>query len=134
MIQELILPKTALASMKRHVQRLSPLEACGLLAGRGQRIELVIGVRNLARSPSRYLMSPIGQLRAFSRIEQSQMELLSIYHSHPKGPSHPSPTDIQEAMYPVVYIIWSPQAGKWQADGFWIESGQFSVVTLQISP
>lgn len=131
-MRELILPRTAWQAMHRHVRRRAPLEACGLLAGRDGRVEVVIGVRNAARSPVRYLMEPRAQWSAFNKIEQLGLELLGIYHSHPNGPQRPSPTDIQESHYAVVQIIWFTQAGNWQADGFWIEAGQVNEVTLQI--
>lgn len=132
MTHELILPRTTWLAMRRHVRRRAPFEACGLLAGNDGRVELVLGVRNAARSPLRYLMNPRDQWRAFCKIEQLGMELLGIYHSHPNGPHRPSPTDIQESWYSVVQIIWSPQAGNWQAGGFWIEAGHVSEVPLKI--
>ncbi len=132
-MHELILPRKTWQAMRRHVQRRAPLEACGLLAGKDGRVEMVIGVRNAARSAVRYLMEPRAQWRAFNRIEQMGLDLLGIYHSHPNGPHWPSPTDIQEACYAVVQILWFPQAGKWQAGGFWIEAGQVSEVTLQMA-
>lgn len=132
MMRELILPHSAWQAMRRHVRRRVPLEACGLLAGKAGQVEMVIGVTNAARSPVRYRMEPHAQWRAFNKIEQMGMELLAIYHSHPKGPPHPSPTDIQEASYAVVHIIWFPRAENWQADGFWIEAGQVSQVSLQM--
>jgi proteasome lid subunit RPN8/RPN11 len=132
MMEKLILPRTAWQSMRRHVSRRVPLEACGLVAGKDGRVELVIGVRNAARSPVRFLMEPRAQWRAFNRIEQLGLELLGIYHSHPNGPPHPSPTDINEARYTVVQIIWFMESEKWQAAGFWIEAGQVSAVTLQM--
>jgi len=95
-------------------------------------VELVIGVRNAAKSPVRYLMEPRAQWRAFNKIDQLNMELLGIYHSHPNGPQQPSETDIQEACYAVIQIIWFPQDEIWQAGGFWIEDGQVSIVTLQM--
>ncbi len=132
-MRELFLPRTTWQTMRRHVRRRAPLEACGLLAGKEGRVDVVIGVHNMARSPVRFLMEPRAQWRAFNKIEQLGMDLLGIYHSHPNGPQVPSPTDIQEACYAVVQIIWFPQAGKWQAGGFWIEAGQVSVVTLQMA-
>lgn len=132
MIRELILPRSVLQAMHRHVQRRAPLEACGLLAGRDGRVEVGIGVRNAARSPVRYRMEGRDQWRAFNKIEQLGLELIAIYHSHPNGPPRPSPTDIQEASYAVVQIIWFPQSGNWQAGGFWIEAGQVNDVTLQM--
>lgn len=131
-MHELIVPHTAWQAMRRHIQRRTPLEACGLLAGRDGRVEVVIGVRNAARSPVRYLMEPHAQWRAFNKIEQLGLDLLGIYHSHPNGPQQPSPTDIQEASYAVVKIIWFHHDGKWRAGGFWIEAGQVSDVTLQL--
>lgn len=133
-MRSLLLPRAAMTSMRRHVRRRAPLEACGLLAGRNGRVELVVGVRNAARSPVRYLMDPRGQWHALEKFEQLGMELLGIYHSHPNGPAQPSPTDITEALYEVVQVIWWRQGETWQADGFWIEAGQVSQVKLVIGP
>ena len=134
MTRNLVVPRAALAAMRRHVRRRAPLEACGLLAGRNGRVELVMGVRNTARSPVRYMMDPRQQWQAFEKIEQLGLELLGIYHSHPNGPSRPSSTDIKEALYKVVQIIWWRQGEPWQVDGFWITDGKVSKVTLQIDP
>jgi len=110
-----------------------PLESCGLLAGIGEDVQQVIPVPNALKSAIRYRFDPYAQLAAFDQIEKDGLELLAIYHSHPKGPPHPSPTDIAEAFYPVAYVIWSPQDREWQARGYWIENGTFSAVSLQIS-
>jgi proteasome lid subunit RPN8/RPN11 len=117
-------------AMHRQVRRLAPLEACGLLAGKNNRVEMRIGVRNADQSPVRFHMDPQDQWRAFQRMETAGLELLGIYHSHPNGPDRPSPTDIAEAMYPVVQIIWYRQEGRWQARGFRIESGKVREVEL----
>jgi len=133
MTKVLNLPRTTWQAMRRHVRRNAPLEACGLLAGRDGRVELVMGIPNSARSPVRYRMEPRAQWRAFNKIEQAGLELLGIYHSHPDGPESPSATDIQEACYAVVQIIWFTRNESWQACGFWIEAGQVAEVTLQIN-
>lgn len=119
-------------AMRDQVAADVPLESCGLLAGAGEAVQKVIPVPNALQSASRYRFSPSEQLQAFEEIEREGMEMLAIYHSHPKGPVHPSPTDIAEAFYPVVYIIWSPLESGWQARGFWIENGLFSEVPLEI--
>jgi proteasome lid subunit RPN8/RPN11 len=139
MSDRLILSRSHWQAMRRHVARRAPLEACGLLAGRrspkgkGDRVETTRGVPNAARSPVRFRMAPRAQWHAFQRIEAAGLELVGIYHSHPKGPDHPSPTDMAEAMYPVVQLIWYRTGGKWQARGFRIADGKFSEVILQIS-
>ncbi len=116
-----------------YVRRHAPQEACGLLAGKGDQAEKVIFVRNQAQSPTRFVMDPREQLNAFNWIERNGLELLGIFHSHPAGPETVSLTDIAEAAYDVVYVIWSPVQGHWQARGFWIKSGQANEVSLQIT-
>lgn len=120
-------------SMHRHVAAQSPLEACGLLAGKNGLVQAVFAVKNAAGSPVRFRMDPRAQLRAFDQIEAAGQEIVAIFHSHPKGRSVPSPTDIREASYPVVHIIWSPVGRRnWQARGFWIEDGHAAEVPLNL--
>ena len=134
MKDSLVLTQAHWRAMRRHVARHAPEEACGLLAGNGARVELVIGVPNSLRSPVRFRMEPRAQWRAFQRLEAKGLELIGIYHSHPNGPDHPSPTDIAENMYPVVSIIWYLAGDAWAARGFWIESGKLSEVALEVTP
>ena len=118
--------------MRRYVISQAPLEGCGLLAGRNRVVEDVLPVKNAEGSPVRFRMEPKAQLRAFEQIEIAGQEILAIFHSHPKGSSTPSPTDIREAAYEVVHIIWSPVGRRWQARGFWIEAGKAVEVALNV--
>lgn len=118
--------------MLHYVHRHIPLEACGLLAGTDNQVEKVIGVRNQAQSPVRFVMDPYEQLKAFDWIESNGLDLLGIFHSHPAGPETASATDIVEAAYEVIHLIWSRMEDRWQARGFWIENGEASEVTLRI--
>lgn len=110
----------------------APLESCGLLAGKNDRVETVILVRNQAQSPARFVMDPYEQLKAFDWIESNRLDLLGIFHSHPTGPETTSATDIAEAAYEVVQLIWSRNQNRWQVRGFWIENGRATEVPLQI--
>jgi len=107
-----------------------PLEACGLLAGAADVVREVLPVANQIQSPARFRMDPMEQLRAFDWIESHGLELLGIFHSHPAGPDRPSTTDIAEAAYRVVQVIWSRAQGVWEANGYWIEDGRISDVEL----
>ena len=118
--------------MLEHVSQHAPLEACGLLAGRDARVEKVIPVRNQAKSPVRFVMDPYEQLQAFEWIDLHSLELLGIFHSHPVGPETVSVTDIREAAYEVVHLIWSRNGDAWNVRGFWIEQGQVQEVTLSL--
>lgn len=118
--------------MAAHVSQESPLEACGILAGTRDRVQMTILVANAAKSPVRFRMDAQEQWQAFVQMEAAGLEMLAIFHSHPNGPAVPSPTDVAEAAYPVVNIIWSPSREGWQGRGFWIEAGQVSEVTLVV--
>jgi [CysO sulfur-carrier protein]-S-L-cysteine hydrolase len=128
----LILKRAYLFAMQRHINFESPLEACGLLGGKDGIVEVVLPVKNAAESRVRFQMDPKAQLRAMQRIESEGLEIVAIFHSHPKGPSVPSPTDIAEASYDVVNIIWSKVGRRWQARGFWIEDGHAAEVPLTV--
>jgi proteasome lid subunit RPN8/RPN11 len=117
--------------MLAHVVYCSPEEACGLLAGAGETVRAIFPVTNRAHSPSRFEMDPKEQLKVFNLIEESQLTLLGIYHSHPTGPAYPSETDITSFLYPgVAYIIWSYIGETWNVQGFAIEAGSYIQILL----
>ena len=132
MKQGLNLSKNHWQEMLDHVVENTPLEACGLLAGKNDRVENVILIRNQAQSPVRFVIDPYEQLQAFDWIDAHGLELLGIFHSHPAGPEVASVTDIAEAAYEVVHVIWAQSQNGWKARGFWIENGIATEVALQI--
>ena len=132
MITNLTLSTALLNEMIMYVDRHAPLEACGVLAGKMDRAEKMIGVLNQAQSRVRFEMDPYEQLHAFDWIDANGFELVAIFHSHPAGPETVSPTDILEAAYEVVHIVLSRPETQWQARGFWIENGAATEVVLQI--
>ena len=118
--------------MRAHVQAQSPLEACGLLAGKNNWVEKVLLIENQAGSRVRFRMNPKEQLDAFHWIESNQLDLIGIFHSHPAGPETVSAADLEEAAYAVPQIVWSRLNGKWIARGFWIEDKQVSEVAIKV--
>lgn len=139
MIGPLRLKQAHVEEMRHHIEACLPNEACGLLAGTGNTVDRVLMISNQMQSPSRFRMDAREQLRGFHTIEEAGLELIGIFHSHPADMqsradrmSEPSDTDIREAAYPVVQVIWFRQQGLWDARGFWIEDGQVRAVPLQI--
>ncbi len=130
MAQSLRLRQEHWQAMENHVRAELPMEACGLLAGRNDRVEKVFLMRNAAQSPVRYRLDGSEQLRIFETIENAGLELVGIFHSHPQGPLFPSSIDVREAAYPVVYVIWAPVQEGWTARGFRIEAEQVTEVQL----
>ena len=131
-MKPLTLTKEQLQQMITHVDRLAPLEACGLLAGLNSKVDSVIGVTNQAQSEVRFVMEPTEQLKAFEWIDSNGLELVGIFHSHPSGPETVSPTDIAEAAYKVVYVILARVNDVWQARGFWIEDGNLNSLSYNM--
>lgn len=119
--------------MREQVTAEAPLEACGLLAGRGERVDQVFLMQNAARSEVRFRLDPLEQLDAFNAIDDRGLEIVGIYHSHPQGPSTPSPTDVAESVYPVINLIWSQGQQGWEARGFWIEDGSLLEVPVELA-
>jgi proteasome lid subunit RPN8/RPN11 len=79
-------------------------------------------------------MDPYEQLQAFEWIDSQELELIGIFHSHPAGPETVSATDIREAAYEVVHLIWSHAGGgaAWKVRGFWIQDGKAQEVDLLV--
>ena len=133
MLPQLVLSKKHWDEMRGYVEQHMPQESCGLLAGKGHHVEKVLFVQNQAQSAVRYVMDPYEQLEAFEWIDAQGLELLGIFHSHPTGPETASATDIAEAAYEVVNVIWSCTDGKWSARGFWLADGQAINIPLVLS-
>lgn len=133
MLSQLTITRKQWDEMLKHVEQNAPLEACGLLAGKNDRVEHVILVRNQAESPVRFVMDPYEQLAAFEWIDSNGLDLVGIFHSHPAGPATASPTDIAEAAYEAVSVIWSRPQGSWTARGFWLADGQAINIPLVLS-
>ena len=105
---KLTIPTSIYGEMVEHCRKGLPNEACGFLAGRDQKAEKIYKLTNAARSPVYYRPADKEMLAAMNDIEDNEMELVAIFHSHVASPAYPSPTDIREAHYPdSVYIVVS---------------------------
>ncbi len=105
--------------MHDHVASHLPFEACGLLGGNGPRIRLALPVVNLTLSPHRFRMDPEDLIRGLYRLEDEELDLIGIYHSHPHGPPRPSLADLEEMANLVsLHLIWHRSAGRWTCRGF----------------
>jgi proteasome lid subunit RPN8/RPN11 len=84
----------------------APNECCGIIGARDGVAVTVFPVRNAAASPLRYEMDPKDQLKVFEALDEAELDVGAIYHSHTRSDPHPSQTDINLAFYPdAVYVI-----------------------------
>lgn len=94
--------------------RLNPdLEVCGLLSGRdGEIIEIFPSANASDKPETSYEIGPRELFASMRNLRRDKLELMGIYHSHPKTPNEPSAIDISKAFYPdVAYFIASPREG-----------------------
>ncbi len=111
-----------------------PLEACGIMAGRTDRVHRLYPVSNIRKSPTAYEMDPSEQLAAMVDLEEHGWKLLAIYHSHPHGPQVPSSADVAQAYYPeAAYLIVSLiDRRQPHVRAFMIMAGQVSEIPFKI--
>lgn len=136
-ISELILSNADFQMMRAEAERLAPEEACGLLLGAVQGEKSIasrtIPITNSLHSASAYFMPADELLPVFFAMEEENLELVGIYHSHPEGPARPSVTDIAKAYYPeAVQLIWSMEATGWICKGYMIQNGRVESVHIKI--
>ncbi len=99
------IPRAIYERMIEHAKKESPLECCGLLSGKGKTVQKVFEIPNAEKSPTRYTMSPLDQLKAFDEIEKESLEMVAVYHSHPRTIPFPSETDVKLAFYPEISSV-----------------------------
>ncbi|MBX5465745.1 MAG: M67 family metallopeptidase [Clostridia bacterium] len=120
--------------MLEHARRELPLEACGLVGGRDARALLFLPAANRLASPTAYSIDPEELLWLFQRLEREGLELVGLFHSHPRGRAYPSATDVRLAYYPqAVYLIASLAGAGPELRGYRIAGGRVERVAL-VSP
>jgi len=99
------IPKTIYQEMLDHAKKEWPLECCGILSGKEKTVRKAFELKNTEESPVLYSMSPQEQMKVFEEMEKESMEMIAIYHSHPKTIPFPSETDVKLAFYPDVSSV-----------------------------
>ena len=102
-----------------HARAGLPNEACGILAGRGDRAERFFAAESDEPSPYYYRIESRDQIRIMNEIDDAGLDLIGIYHSHVSSPAYPSRTDAEQAFWPdAVYVIVSLAGGDADVRGF----------------
>lgn len=108
-----------------------PNEACGLLVGRGRRVDRFVPVTNAAAAPDRYTLDPEQHYRTMIQAESEALEILGVFHSHPVSAAEPSATDISLAGEPEwVWVIAGDVARSPVLRAWRIVAGQSSEIHL----
>ena len=122
-----------LADMLAHARQEAPRECCGLLVGHTDVIVRSVRARNVADTPTRYLVDPHDHFRALRHARADHLEVVGAYHSHPASAPVPSPTDVSEAASGAdfVYVIVSLLGDEVRA--YRIDAGTVIPCSLQTS-
>jgi len=75
------------------------VEICGLLVGRGARVERLVPARNVAADPARsFEIDPATLLAVHREVRAQGQQVLGHWHSHPNGLAQPSARDAARAL------------------------------------
>lgn len=96
-----MLSPDTIAAIVAHARAAAPQECCGILVGKGDRVEQAVAARNIASQPlTRFLIEPRDHLAALRESRRRGLDVVGFYHSHPRSGALPSETDLAEASYP----------------------------------
>jgi [CysO sulfur-carrier protein]-S-L-cysteine hydrolase len=120
--------------MVAHALQDAPNECCGMIASRNGDAVKVHRATNVAASPLRYEIDGAEQYRIQMAIDDEDLELGAIYHSHTRSEPYPSQTDINLAFYPdALYVIVGVAGDSAEVRAYEIRDGHVSETVLQVS-
>ena len=94
------LRESAYLRMVAHAWDGLPDEACGLLGGTGDQVQVFVPCRNADRSSRTFSLGPDAWEAVDREIEGRGLSVLGVVHSHTHTEAYPSPTDIEQAGNP----------------------------------
>jgi proteasome lid subunit RPN8/RPN11 len=120
----LSIPRQIFDEIVKQAEAEAPVEACGILAGRGGEVQQLYKMKNTDESNEHFMMEPKEQFAVVKDIRSRGLEMLAVYHSHPESPARPSAEDIRLAYTGgVQYVIVSlEKQGQPEVRAFEIEN------------
>jgi len=126
-------PSALYNEMVAHARAEAPNECCGMVASRDGDAVTVYRAGNAAASPLRYEIDGAEQYRIQMAIDEADLDLGAIYHSHTRSAPYPSQTDINLAFYPdALYVIVGLADGDAEVRAFRIRDGQVAEAELVV--
>ncbi len=96
------LSDAAYAAMIGHAYDGLPDEACGLLGGVGDRIDVFVPCANEDASSRTFTIGKDGWDEADRVLGSRGLEVVGVMHSHTHTDAYPSPTDVDKAGNPLL--------------------------------
>jgi proteasome lid subunit RPN8/RPN11 len=106
-----------------------------LLAGKDDLIDEYIRTHNIRASEVAFEVDPADHFAAMKSLRTRSRAILGAYHSHPRTPAVPSPTDLAEAHSPdFFYVIVSLGGGVPDIRAYRLQAGAFVDVPFVAVP
>ena len=112
MQKKILLPKVFRQSLEQHANVQSPLEACAILFGTSNdktwETTDIFLTENIDKSEVNFTISNKQLMEGYTIAEDKGLDIVGIFHSHPKYQPSPYNTDIKFMKgNPVPWIIYS---------------------------
>src|ERR1700693_5065913 len=127
------MPRELYDEIVAHAHEDAPNECCGIIAARDGEAVTVYRATNAAASPLRYEIDAPELYRLHQALDDAELDLGAIYHSHTRTEPYPSQTDIGLAFYPEsLYVIVGVAGPEPEGRAFRIRDGQVREAELQV--
>jgi proteasome lid subunit RPN8/RPN11 len=111
----------------------APDECCGIVSSRDGEAVAVFPMENTAHTWMRYEMDTMELYRVITGIEEAELDVGIIYHSHTRTDPYPSQTDINLAFYPdSLYVIVGTATQQPVVRAFNIRDGRVEETALNV--
>ena len=110
--KKIIIPKSFLTSLELYANDQNPYEACAILLGNTdekiwETVEIFL-TENIEKSEINFTVSNEQLLEGYKKAEEKGLDVVGIFHSHPKSVASPSSTDVKfMKVNPVPWVIYS---------------------------
>lgn len=132
------MPGALRRAIAAHARRDAPNECCGLLLGKDRRVLFALPMLNVDPHPvSRFRIDDGAHIavRRWVRRLAPSLDIVGVYHSHPRGPAAPSASDLAEAHYEEwVYVILDLAGQRARLSAFEIRDGKATRVPVIQEP
>ena len=117
---QIILTKAQRQILSTEAINKKPNESCALLFGKKENEKITVNevflTENIEKSPVNFTISADQRLEADKIERESNLKIISIFHSHPDSEAYPSNTDKKfMELNPVVWIIFSGISKEFKA-------------------
>jgi len=130
-MHELIIPRQILDEMLAHCREAYPSEACGILAGRENKVSRIYKMTNIEKSSVSYQLDSKEHIEVIRDMRENNLSMVGIFHSHPASQAYPSPKDVSLAFYDdAVYVIVSFAGKTPEVKAFSIREGEIREVEI----